>query len=131
MRNASPRQFCRIALCLFLPARWLTTKSCAIRWSTIVRAFSDVPCSATLSPTLLGFPSRYCTQDTAVWKNFRKVRRSGVVHVGDQILRFFALRVDFLRLAQVLKEGFLVLVVLELLDQLLDLVPTCCTPPFQ
>ena len=40
----------------------------------------------------------------------------GVVHVGDQVLR----------LARVLKEGFLVLVVLELLDQLLDFVLTCC-----
>ena len=41
-------------------------------------------------------------------------------------MRFFAELVDLLRLAQVLKEGFLVLVVLELLDQLLDLVFTCC-----
>ena len=49
-----------------------------------------------------------------------------VVSVGEQILRFFAEFVDLLRLAQVLKEGFLVLVVLKLLDQLLDLVLTCC-----
>ena len=33
---------------------------------------------------------------------------------------------NFLRLAQVLKERFLLLVVLELLDQPLDLVLACC-----
>ena len=72
------------------------------------------------------FPSRYCTQDIADWKNFRKLEDLGVVHFGDQILRFFAELVDLLRLAQVLKEGFLVLVVLELFDQLLDLVLAVC-----
>ena len=41
-------------------------------------------------------------------------------------LRLFAELVDLLRLAQVLKEGFLVLLVLRLLDQLLDLVFTGC-----
>ena len=40
-------------------------------------------------------------------------------------LRFFAELVDLLRLAQVLKERFLMLVVLELLDQPLDFVLTC------
>ena len=49
----------------------------------------------------------------------------GVVQVGDQILRFSEL-VDLLRLAQVLKEGFLMFVVLELLDQLFDFVLACC-----
>ena len=53
---------------------------------------------------------------------FAKLEDLGVVHVGDQIFRFFAELVDLLRLAQVLKEGFLVLVALELFDQLLDLV---------
>ena len=53
---------------------------------------------------------------------FAKLEDLGVVHVGDQILRFFAELVDLLRLAQVSKEGFLVLMVLELFDQLLDLV---------
>ena len=56
---------------------------------------------------------------------FARFEDLGVVHVGDQVLRFFAELVDLLRLAQVLKEGFLVLVVLELLDQLLDLVLAC------
>ena len=50
----------------------------------------------------------------------------GVVQVCDQILRFLAEFVDLLRLAQVLKEGFLLFVVLELLVQLLDLVLACC-----
>ena len=57
---------------------------------------------------------------------FAKFEDLGVVQVGGQILRFFAELVDHLRLAQVLKEWFLVLVVLELFDQLLDLVLTCC-----
>ena len=57
---------------------------------------------------------------------FEKFEDLGVVHVGDQILRFSAEFVDLLRLAQVHKEGFLVLVALELLDQFLDLVLTCC-----
>ena len=52
---------------------------------------------------------------------FAKLEDLGVVHVGDQILRFFTELVDLLRLAQVLKEGFLVLMALELFDQLLDL----------
>ena len=53
-----------------------------------------------------------------------------VVHVGDQILRFFAELIDLLRLAQVLKEGFLVRVALELLEQLFDFVSTMCTLQF-
>ena len=57
---------------------------------------------------------------------FAKFEDLGVVQVGDQILRFFAELVDLLRLAQVLKESFLMFVVLELLDQLLDLVLACC-----
>ena len=39
----------------------------------------------------------------------------GVVHVGDQVLRFFAELVDLLRLSQVLNECFFALVVVELL----------------
>ena len=46
--------------------------------------------------------------------------------VGDQVLRFFAELVDLLRLSQVLNEGFFMLLVLELFDQPLDFVPTCC-----
>ena len=38
---------------------------------------------------------------------FEKLEDLGVVHVGDEILRFFAELVDLLRLSQVLKEGFL------------------------
>ena len=56
---------------------------------------------------------------------FAKFEDLGVVQVGDQILRLFA-ELDLLRLAQVLKEGFLMLLVLKLLGQLLDLVLTCC-----
>ena len=57
---------------------------------------------------------------------FAKLEDLGVVHVDDQILRFFAELVDLLRLAQILKEGFLVLMVLEPFDQLLDLVLAIC-----
>ena len=67
-------------------------------------------------------PAAHCSQNIAVWNNFRKVRTSRCCSVGDQFLRFFAELVDLLRLAQVLKEGFLVLLVLELLDQLLVFV---------
>ena len=42
-----------------------------------------------------------------------------VIHVGDQLLRFLAELVDFLRLLEVLKEGVLVL---QLLNQLFDIV---------
>ena len=59
-------------------------------------------------------------------RGFAKFEDLGVVHVGDQILRFFAELVDLLRLAQVLKESFLVLVALELFDQLLDLILAIC-----
>ena len=55
----------------------------------------------------------------------QKFEDLSVVPVGDQFLRFLVELVDILRLAQVLKRGFLMLVVLELLDQLLDLVFTC------
>ena len=45
---------------------------------------------------------------------FAKLEDLGVVHAGDQVLlRFFAELVDLLRLAQVLKEGFLVRVAVE------------------
>ena len=59
-------------------------------------------------------------------RNFAKFEDLGVVHVGDKVLRFFAELVDLLRLAQVLKEGFFMLVVLELLGQPLDFVLACC-----
>ena len=49
-----------------------------------------------------------------------------VVHVSDEILRFLAELVDLLRLLEVLREGFFVRVVLELLDQLFDFVMTMC-----
>ena len=35
---------------------------------------------------------------------FAKFEDLGVVHVGDQVLRFFAKLVDLLRLSQVLNE---------------------------
>ena len=57
-----------------------------------------------------------------VGRSLAKLEDLGVVHVGDQILRFLAELFDLLRLVQVLKEGFLVRVALELLNQLLDLV---------
>ena len=59
-------------------------------------------------------------------RGFAKFEDLGVVHVGDQILRFFTELIDLLRLAQVLQEGFLVRVALGLLNQLLDLVFATC-----
>ena len=56
-----------------------------------------------------------------------KARRSRCFYVGDQVLRFSAELVDFLRLSQVLNERFFMLVVLELLDHPLDFVLACCT----
>ena len=72
------------------------------------------------------FPEGIALRTLLFGRIFAKFEDLGVVHVGDQFLRLFAELVNLLRLAQVLKEGFLVLVVLELLDQLLDLVVTCC-----
>ena len=57
---------------------------------------------------------------------FEKFEDLGVVHVGDQVLRFFAERVDLLRLFQILNEQIFILVVLELLDQPLDVVLAYC-----
>ena len=59
-------------------------------------------------------------------RNFAKFDDLGVVQVGDQVLRFFAKLVDLLRLAQILKEWFLMFVVLELLEKLLDFVLAYC-----
>ena len=50
----------------------------------------------------------------------------GVVHVGDQGLRFFAELVDLLRLFQILNNRWFNLLVLELLDQPLDTVLAYC-----
>ena len=61
-----------------------------------------------------------------VGRIFAKFEDLSVVQVGDQILRFSAELVDLLRLAQFLKEGSLMFVGLELLDQLLHLVLACC-----
>ena len=58
---------------------------------------------------------------------FVKFEDLGVVQVDDQILRFFAERVDLLRLARVLNERFFMFVVLDLLDQHIDLVLANCT----
>ena len=72
------------------------------------------------------FPVGIAIEALLFGRVFAKLEDLGVVHVGDQILRFFAELVDLLRLAQVLKEGFLVLMALELFDQLLDLVLAIC-----
>ena len=72
------------------------------------------------------FPVGIALKTLLIGRIFAKFEDLGVVHVGDQFLRFFAELVDLLRLAQVLKEVFFVLVLLELLDQLLDLVLTRC-----
>ena len=53
----SPKRFCRTALCGVLSALWLTVTFCTIHWHTFVqvslggvRAFSDGPFSASISP---------------------------------------------------------------------------------
>ena len=72
------------------------------------------------------FPVGIAVKALLFGRIFAKLEDLGVVHLGDQILRFFAQLVDLLRLAQILKEGFFVRVVLELLDQLFDFVFTIC-----
>ena len=72
------------------------------------------------------FPVGIAVRTLLCGRIFAKFEDLGVVHVGDQIMRFSAELVDLVRLAEVLKEGFLMFVVLELLDQLLDLVLACC-----
>ena len=63
------------------------------------------------------FPVGIAVRALLYGRNFAKFEDLGVVHVGDQALRFFAELVDLLRLSQVLNKRFIMLVVLELLDQ--------------
>ena len=74
----------------------------------------------------MGFPVSIALRTLLFERISAKFEDLCVVHFGDQFMRFFAELVDPLRMAQVLKEGFLARVVLELLDQHLDLVFTCC-----
>ena len=48
----------------------------------------------------------------------QKLEDLGIAHVGDQLLRLIAERIDFLCLIQVLQEKLLVRVIFELLNQL-------------
>ena len=82
--------------------------------------------SSTAAIDYTDYPVGIAVKTLLFGRLFAKFEDLGVVHVGDQTLRFFAELVDLLRLAQVPKEGFLMLVVLELLDQRLDLVLACC-----
>ena len=66
--------------------------------------------------TLFLFPSRHCNQDIAVWKNFRKVRRSRCCSSRRSNPAIFAELVKFF-----------MFVVLDLLDQRIDLVLANCT----
>ena len=71
--------------------------------------------------------SQYKLQSNiAVWRCFAKLEDLCRIHVSDEILRFLAELVDFLRVVEVLKEGFFVRVVLELLDQMFEFVFTMC-----
>ena len=72
------------------------------------------------------FPVGIAVRTLLFARIFAKFEDLGVVHVGDQVMRFFAEFVDLLRLSQVLNESFFILVVLELLDQPLDFVLACC-----
>ena len=71
------------------------------------------------------FPVGIAVRTLLFGKIFAKFEDLGVVHVGDQVLRFFAELVDLIRLSQILNERILILVVLEL-DQPLDFVFACC-----
>ena len=57
---------------------------------------------------------------------FAKFEDLGLVHVGDEVFRFFDELVDLLRQSQILNERILILVVLELLDQPFDFVLAYC-----
>ena len=72
------------------------------------------------------FPAGIAVRTLLFGRIFAEFEDFGVGQVGDQVLRFFAELVDLLRLAQVLKKWFLVLVDLKLLDQHFDLVLACC-----
>ena len=82
--------------------------------------------SSTAATDYFCFPVGIAVRTLLFGRKVAKFEDLGVVQVGDQVLRFFAELVDLERLAQVLNEGFLMLVVLELLDQLLDFVVACC-----
>ena len=76
---------------------------------------------------LFRIPSKYCTQDIAVYKNFRKIPKISVwlmpaMRSFDSLLNSL---ISFVWL-QSWEERFLVLVVLELHDQLLELVFRMC-----
>ena len=53
-------------------------------------------------------------------RGFAKLEDLRIAHVGDQLLRLFAKRINLFGLIQVLQEKLLVRVVLELLNQLFD-----------
>ena len=95
-------------------------------WSNSVGLRVEFIISSTTAIDYTHFPAGIAVKTLLFGRVFAKFEDLGIVHVGDQILRFFAELVDLLRLSQVLKERFLKLVVLEQLDQLLNLVLTCC-----
>ena len=64
--------------------------------------------SSTTAIDYTSFPVDIALKTLLFRRVFAKFEDLGVVHVGDQILRLLAELVDLLRLAQVLKEGFLV-----------------------
>ena len=72
------------------------------------------------------FPVGIAVRTLLFGRNFAKFEDLSVLHVGDQILRFFAELVDLLRLSQVLNKRILILMALELVDQPLDFVLAYC-----
>ena len=71
------------------------------------------------------FPVGIAVRTLLFGRIFAKFEDLGVVHVGDQVLRFLAELVDLIRLSQILNERIFILVVLEL-DQPLDFVFAYC-----
>ena len=97
-------------------------------WSNVVVALLELcwslrrsHISSTTAIDYTDFSSKYCTQDNAVWKKLSQSSKISVLF--KSALNSFSELVDLLRLAQVQKEEFLVLVVLELFNLL---VFTCC-----
>ena len=60
-------------------------------------------------------------------RGFAKLEDLRIAHVGDQLLRLFAVRINFFGLSQVLQEKLLVRVILKILTVSLRFVSCCWT----
>ena len=102
--------------------RWRHCCSCRTLLGSVWTSYFYHSCNR-----LFLFPSKHCNQDIAVWKNFRKVRRSPCG--SSRRLNPAILCWTFWSSASVSSPEWIILfmfVVLELLDQLLDFNFACC-----